>query len=92
MGVLEFRDDDRGYRDWINKHDDGYVINIAPNFSSDTARLHRATCHTITGDPPGGRAWTDLYMKLCSLSRQQLAEWIDERADGCIQPCGICRP
>lgn len=88
----EFRNDDRGYLDWVARNPAGYVINIQRSLNSRDARFHRADCHTVTGTPPRGRAWTGPYVKICSLDIGALDEWATRQIGAPIRRCGTCRP
>ena len=54
-GVEQFRDDDRGYLNWVAAHGHGYVSNIQRSLNPAGARMHHANCYTISGQPPRGR-------------------------------------
>lgn len=88
----EFRNDDRGYLDWVAAHPRGFVINIQRSLNSGDARLHRAACHTVTGTPPRGRTWTGPYVKVCSLDLGTLDNWATARTGAPIRRCGTCQP
>ena len=70
MSVEEFRDRDADYLGWMAAHRDGYVINIGRS-GRGYARLHRATCGTITSRPP----LTGPYIKVCSTALTELEQW-----------------
>ena len=91
MAVEKFQDDDDGYRDWVARHDGGFVINIIRNLSPAGAHLHRATCRTINGEPARGDTWTSSWVKICSTSRAELHDWAEQHV-GEIMPCGTCQP
>ena len=48
-----FKDDDSGYREWLADHQgsDTYVLNAERNPKPAYLILHRATCHTVSGEP-----------------------------------------
>ena len=75
MSIEEFRDRDADYLRWVAAHRDGYVINIGRS-GRGYARLHRATCGTITSRPP----FTGPYIKICSTA---LTTWCAIRLLGC---------
>lgn len=91
-GVELFSDDDRGYLNWASGHGQGYVINIQRSLNPADARMHRADCYTINGQPPRGRTWTGPYIKICSTSLDSLDSWALERTGSPIQRCGTCQP
>ena len=75
MSVEEFRDRDADYLGWVTEHRDGYVINIGRS-GQGYARLHRATCGTITSRPP----LTGPYIKVCSTALTELEQWTLQRS------------
>lgn len=91
-GMEQFSGDDRGYLNWVAGYAQGYVINIQRSLNPADARMHRADCYTINGQPPRGRTWTGPYIKICSTSLDSLDSWALERTGSPIQRCGICRP
>ena len=90
MGVELFRDDDQGYAAWLTANARGYVLNIQRSLNSSDARMHSASCWTITGTPPRGNTWTGSYVKACSVSLPELDSWARAHANSAITRCGIC--
>jgi hypothetical protein len=88
----QFRDDDRGYLCWGAAHADGYVLNIQRSLSMNDARLHSASCHTITGQPARGRTWTGPYIKVCGASPHDLDEWALAQVGARPRRCGTYQP
>lgn len=91
-GAQVFRDDDRGYSDWLSAHPGGYVVNIARSYNADAARVHRAGCRTISGQNPHHGPWTGPYVKVCASQLADLQLWAADAVRDSILPCGICRP
>lgn len=87
MDVEEFQDRDTDYLDWVAMHPDGYVVNIGRS-RRGYARLHRATCGTITSRPP----FTGPYIKICSGVLTELDRWALSRTGAVAERCGTCRP
>ena len=87
MSVEEFRDSDADYLGWVAAHRDGYVINIGRS-GQGYARLHRATCGTITSRPP----FTGPYIKICSTALTELDRWALQRTGTVPERCGTCQP
>lgn len=87
MSFEEFRDRDADYLTWVAAHRDGYVINIGRS-GRGYARLHRATCGTITSGPP----FTGPYIKICSIALTDLDRWTLDRGGAVPERCGTCRP
>ncbi|GFM17222.1 uncharacterized protein PO1_contig-015-2 [Mycobacterium sp. PO1] len=91
-GLIEFRDDGAGYLAWLAAHPEGYVINIARSHNATHARVHHASCRTISGQIPVGSAWTGPYVKVCAEDLAELEQWAIEILGQPISPCGTCRP
>ena len=96
---VEFHRDETGYRRWTRRHADGFVLNL------DTAdvgawrddwpwapRLHRATCRYVTGTPSNGRAWTEVYAKVCCESLDVLLAAAQANGVTNVRACKACRP
>jgi hypothetical protein len=92
MSVVEYHDDDRGYLEWVARNASGYVINISRALNPDTARLHKPSCRTITGEPARGSTWTREYIKLCSPSTRELDDWAERHVGTRVRRCAICQP
>lgn len=87
-----FQDEDKEYLKWVADHPEGYVLNIQRALNPGDARLHRATCHTITGKPARGGSWTGPYIKVCSTILGALEDWAQAKVSQDIDGCGTCRP
>jgi hypothetical protein len=90
MSANEFRDDDDGYRVWVEAHPDAYVMNIARSHNPTDARVHHASCRTISGQNPGGNVRTGDYVKVCAERRGDLDRWARDSVKKPIRRCGIC--
>ena len=66
MSAHEFRDDDAGYLAWLATHPNGFVLNIARSHHATEARVHHASCRTISGANPRGGLWSGPYVKVCA--------------------------
>jgi hypothetical protein len=87
-GVERFVDDDPGYREWLARHPEGFVINTGRTPAASYLMLHRAGCGTINGRPARGTTFTGDYAKICG-SREEL-EGFARKLGGQPQPCGLC--
>ena len=92
MSVTAFLDDDAGYLAWTRAHPAGFVLNAHRNPGASYLKLHRATCHTVTGNPARGTVWTRAYSKHCSEDRLELVRWARERAGAEPDACPLCEP
>ena len=87
---ITFDRQDKGYLDWIDGHQHGYVVNTYRNPHPGYLRLHRASCGTISGTPARGTTWTDGdFVKVCSESIQELDCRARREANGTLKPCGL---
>jgi hypothetical protein len=92
QAMQTFVDDDQGYLQWIQASPRGFVINCMRTPSSGVLMLHKATCWTITGEPSRGRRWTDQYIKVCSLDKNELSQWARNEVGKEVRKCKICAP
>lgn len=90
MSTQEFKDDEKGYLKWLADQPDGYVLNIQRGLNPSDARLHRATCWTISS--PNGGPWTGQYIKICSTMLGALEDWARRQVGEDITGCGTCHP
>ncbi len=90
MDVTEFRDDDDAYTGWLRAHPDGYVLNIARSLNAATARVHHATCRTITGHPARGATFVGEYVKVCAPQQGDLDAWVAQHVRTPVARCGTC--
>ncbi|MGV0745208.1 hypothetical protein [Mycolicibacterium sp. XJ870] len=91
-GAYEFRNDDAGYLAWPAAHVDGYLINIPRGYGVKTARVHRASCRTITGQNAVGGLLTGQYVKVCADHLNELEQWATDEVGQPVQACRTCRP
>jgi hypothetical protein len=87
-----FKDDDRGYLEWVARHPQGFVVNSERQPRPSYLRLHRAICATITGTPARGNRWTAEYIKICSDNLAELEAWARGQTGGELHPCPSCGP
>ncbi|HEX5478361.1 MAG TPA: hypothetical protein VFY79_01445 [Dehalococcoidia bacterium] len=89
----KFRDDDAGYRQWLNKHPNGFVLNAQRSPNHGYLMLHRSNCGTISNEPANGELWTKDYIKVCAASRADVSGWLDEQPElrgASPAECRIC--
>lgn len=70
----------------------GYVVNIARNHNVAAARLHHATCRTISGQNPHKGARTGPYVEVCAEELADAEGWAANTVRKPIPPCGTCHP
>ena len=46
--MIEFKNDDEAYLDWIQKNPQGFVLNLRQGCDPDYVVLHSATCGMIS--------------------------------------------
>lgn len=83
-----FRDDDRGFFDWLDEHPQGFFLNTERNPKPTYLVLHRPGCHHFTGNP--SKHWTKDYVKLCADSRRDIEEWAASAVGGEPTLCPSC--
>jgi hypothetical protein len=88
--MIEFRDNDDDYVDWLAAHRGGYVINIARSYNPSDARLHLASCRSLTDQISRGVVLTGPYVKECSHDLDELEQWAADNVGAPIQRCGTC--
>jgi hypothetical protein len=87
MTVERFQDRDADYLDWMAENHAGYVINVSRS-GRGIARLHRASCRTITSRPP----FTGPYIKICATTSAALDQWALSNSGALPEHCGTCHP
>lgn len=88
--VTEFHNDDEGYLKWLRTHPTGFVINCEPEPRASYLILHRASCHTISGEPASGEHWTVAYKKVCGETETELGLWSRREVGVLPDRCGGC--
>lgn len=85
MSAREFRDDDTGYLEWLTAHPAGYVINIRRSHSATDARVHNASCWTISvRNQSGDGSWTGQFVKVCAEHLVEAEEWAAQHVSASI--------
>lgn len=87
-----FVDDEYGYETWLHAHPGGFVVNCDRNPKANYLMLHRVSCHSISGAPSRGDAWTIAYMKVCADSPTELEAWARAETGSDVQRCAACVP
>ena len=87
MTVERFQDRDADYLRWVAENRAGYVINISRS-GRGIARLHSASCRTITRRPP----FTGPYIKICAVTSAALDRWVLSNSGALLERCGTCQP
>jgi hypothetical protein len=94
MTVQRFQDDDRGYATWVAENAAGYVVNIQRSQNPSDARLHAASCgslsRSISAWESGRARLTASWIKLCSRSEDELDKWSAEHVRAQIRRCPTC--
>jgi hypothetical protein len=85
----EFSDDEVGYRAWLNRNPEGYVVNQR---WGTYLRLHSARCRFV--DLPGTKHTNPdaRSTKVCSDDRAALDMWVAAKYGRPPDPCGSCKP
>lgn len=83
MTAEVFIDDDAGYEQWLNEHNDGFVLNTRRTPTSAYLKLHRSSCSHIRVLQAGYSRWTTgAYIKVCAETRDELRGWALAHAGG----------
>jgi hypothetical protein len=90
--TVKLPDDDAAYVHWIAANPAGFVINIQAGLNASDARLHLASCRTISRENPRRGPWIGKYIKVCSVDLDALDRWAVEHARGEVVGCGTCHP
>ena len=90
-----FVDDDDAYRDWVDAHPAGYVVNANMPVNRRYLVLHDAGCsHVRRATAPAGHWTTHGYCKFCADDLEELRSFAQSlgRADGSFsKECAHCR-
>jgi hypothetical protein len=86
--ITLFKDDDRGFLEWLDEHPDGVFVNADRNPKANYLVLHRPSCPHFTGNPSVN--WTKAYIKICSDQRADLEEWAVDAVGGEPTLCPRC--
>ena len=76
MAVIVFRDDERGFVNWISGNSGGFVVNTRTELDTDYVVLHSANCGSMRNyrgmdQNPGG--FTERgYQKICAASFDEI--------------------
>jgi hypothetical protein len=83
-----FRNDDEGFRTWLDEHEGAFFINAEHNPKPNYLVLHIAGgCGHFTGSP--SLQWTS-YTKICSEQREELEGWAKQSVGGEVTLCKDC--
>ena len=91
MSIHEYRDDDDGYLEWLNKNPNGYVINLQRSHIATDAHVHDASCSTLAAPISDGLQLTHQYVKVCGTTLVDVQEWAASHVSEPIPDCGFCR-
>ena len=72
--MILFEDDEEAYRQWVETHPSGFVVNSYRNPTADYLVLHRATCKSISSEKISNYTTTG-YIKTCSDDLRELRQW-----------------
>lgn len=90
--LLIFKDDDEGFRRWLNEHASGFYINTDRTPSQNYLMLHRVGCMHVGDADPGEVGWTRDYIKVCSPMKIELEAWARTVVGGEPTHCQTCAP
>jgi len=88
--LLVFKDDDEGFRRWMVEHPAGFYLNANRAPASDDVLLHKVGCPHVGDAEPGEVAWTEQYIKVCSMTSIELEAWSRIEAGQDARHCQTC--
>ncbi len=90
--IETFNNDEKGYQTWIENNPNGFVINSAPNLSTESLYLHTAACGTINPlrRKRKGKNTHRSYIKMCSNNRKELDNWAMRELRIKLHECHFC--
>jgi hypothetical protein len=73
--MIVFINEDEAYLHWLDQNPDGVVLNTRRRPSAEYLKLHRASCLFVSTSKR--QNWTTgQYIKICSLDKKELADWV----------------
>jgi len=86
-----FRDDEAGYRNWIDMNPNGFVVNSYKKPKAEYLVLHKADCGSISSEKIDNYT-TKGYIKICANDLDELTSWAKEHVNGRLRSCQMCKP
>jgi hypothetical protein len=83
-----FKNDETGYRVWLSRNPNGYVLQTTDTYSEDYQVLHRADCRWISA--PGVSYTSSGLTKTVSSDRSELERLVQERFGAPAHECHKC--
>lgn len=93
--VIEFTEDEEGYRQWVQENPSGFVIHTTQTMNPNRMFIHRANCGHISSLDPQYRFVGNGNAKVCASDIERLKKWIrlHGRPDGSFsRVCKTCKP
>ncbi len=90
-----FDRDDEEYFQWMERHLDGFILNVERFSRSSAVKLHRSNCSHIRRGPgmDVGAFTTRTQFKVAALTVDELVKWRNDRQPAAeIQDCPTCKP
>lgn len=91
--IVQFKNDDKGYLNWIRDNPNGYVYNDFGGADVTYKKLHRADCKLLHNIPPRWKKTS--YRKICCSNFYELVNWLKENRgpqDTGFSFCMACEP
>lgn len=92
--MIVFKDDEKGYDDWLGAHPNGYVLNAKRTPTPTGLTLHLGKCQHLGtfGNPPV--KMTSATIKICATERAELQRWAEREFPAPVQfkLCRDCNP
>lgn len=81
--------EESSYLQWVESHQDGFVVNAPKPSMGGEMKLHRPRCGYVKGAEK--RLVGEFYFKACSESKEELVDWMDRQMKDWNQ-CRTCKP
>lgn len=91
--IIEFLNDDKGYKDWVSAHPKGFVLNAPRPIENNQLMLHSASCKIIQGAQESCESLTcGQYLKVCAEDQSEIQKWVDSLFLLPLDLCAACFP
>lgn len=90
--VVMFRNDEQGYRDWIERNQGGFVVNIDEESRTPQYPMVHAATHRLMSSDAFENYTTGRYSKACSNDLEALENWSQSTHGRKLTPCSVCMP
>ena len=90
--VVVFRNDEQGYRHWIERNQRGFVVNVDEESRTPQYPMVHAATHRLMSSDALENYTTGRYSKACSNDLGALESWSQSTHGRKLTPCSVCMP